>query len=57
MIVIDKETEKDVEVYGAREKLVGEENKSEFLIYVEETGEWLWVDADNYHPIVPEGTK
>lgn len=57
MIVIDKETEKDIEVYGAREKLVGEENKSEFLIYVEETGEWLWVDADNYHPIIPEGTK
>lgn len=57
MIVEENETGKPIEVYGTREQLIGEEKKTEFLIYKTDENVWEWVDATNYHPIIPEGTK
>lgn len=57
MIVINKKDNSTVEVYGTRDKVIDCVTYVQFLIYIEETNEWVWVDADDYQPIIPEGTK
>ena len=53
MIVENKLTNELVEVYGVRDQ----EEYKQFLIYNKEKGEWEWVYADDYQPIIPEGSK
>lgn len=57
MIVINKTSNEEMEVYGTRDHVINDVTYIQFLVYLEDTKTWEWVDADNYQPIIPEGTK
>lgn len=57
MEVVDKNTNSTIEVYGTRDNVINGVTYIQFLVYLEDTNKWVWVDAEDYHPIIPEGTK
>lgn len=55
MIVTSKITGVDVTVLNTREIIEDEETILQFLVYLDD--QWCWVNAEEYQPIQPEGTK